>query len=63
MLKQKLVIKQFVNINKDEKTSNWNEKTKEVEISDELVIDEETGEIVDDSKIGHDDVAQGLFSK
>lgn len=51
------------NINKDEKTSNWNEKTKEVETSDELVIDEETGEIVDDSKIGHDDVAQGLFSK
>lgn len=51
------------NISRDEKTSNWNEQTKEVEVSDELVIDEETGEIVDDSKIGHDDVAQGLFSK
>ncbi|WP_261787444.1 recombinase RecT, partial [Fusobacterium necrophorum] len=39
------------NINRDEKTSNWNEQTKEVEVSDELVIDEETGEIVDNSNI------------
>ncbi|EIJ70682.1 recombination and repair protein RecT [Fusobacterium necrophorum subsp. funduliforme ATCC 51357] len=51
------------NINRDEKTSNWNEQTKEVEVSDELVIDEETGEIVDNSNIGRDDIAKGLFAK
>lgn len=51
------------NINKDEKTSTWNEKTKELETFDELIIDEETGEIVDNSNIGRDDIAKGLFSK
>lgn len=48
-------------IRKDEKTSTWNEQTKEVEVSDDIVINEETGEIIEEN-IGKDDI-QGLFDK